>query len=149
LGHSDPQKIQLIKDQVAVIDARLTPLEDEFSETLGKGARWINGLLAFVAFVATAMLLFTGIVLSGAVLKQIRQSDEKYRNLINTANDAILVIDAETRRILEANNKACEVLGIPDHELLGGYWKSKYVRLRKWKRCGAWPAGSLMTSTIC
>ena len=118
-GHPDPQKVQLIKNQVAAIDARLTPLEDEFSETLGKGARWINGVLAFVAFVATAMLLFSGIVLSGAVLKQIRQSDEKYRNLINTANDAILVIDAETRRILEANNKACEVLGIPDHELLG------------------------------
>ena len=38
-----------------------------------------------VTLVATGLLLFIGIGLSAAVLKQIRNSDDKYRNLINTA----------------------------------------------------------------
>ncbi len=65
------------------------------------------------------MLLLIGIGVSSAVLKQMRDSEEKYRNLINTASDGILVIDAQTRVILEANNKAGEMLGIPDGQLVG------------------------------
>jgi len=118
-ANPDKQKIQQIIDQVAAVDARVTPLEDEFSSTLSEGARWINRVLSIATLVASGMLLLIGIGLSTAVLKQIRNSEEKYRNLINTANDAILVIDAETRLILEANSKACEVLGIPEGQLVG------------------------------
>ena len=117
--HPDARKIQQITDQVAGVDARVTPLEDEFSSTLGQGARWINRVLSLVSFLASGLLLLIGIGLSFAVLKQIRNSEEKYRNLINTANDAILVIDAQTRLILEANNKAGELLGISEQELVG------------------------------
>ncbi|PYX32066.1 MAG: hypothetical protein DMG77_04425 [Acidobacteria bacterium] len=118
-SHPDARRMQQITDQVAAIDARLTPLEDEFSATLGRGARWTNRMLATVTFTATGLLLMLGIALSAAVLKQIRNSEEKYHNLINTASDAILVIDAESRLILEANSKACELLGIPESELVG------------------------------
>ncbi len=117
--HPDARKIQQITDQVAAVDARVTPLEDEFSFTLGQGARWINRVLSLVSFLSSGLLLLIGIGLSSAVLKQIRNSEEKYRNLINTASDAILVIDAETRLILEANNKAGELLGISEQELVG------------------------------
>jgi two-component system cell cycle sensor histidine kinase/response regulator CckA len=118
-GHADPNKIRQIKDEVVAIDGRLTPLEDEFSATLGEGARYINNVLAPVMFVASGLLLLMGLALSAAVLKRIRDSEEKYRNLINTASDAILVIDAETRLILEANSKACELLAMSEHELVG------------------------------
>ncbi|MFZ1137667.1 MAG: PAS domain S-box protein [Candidatus Sulfotelmatobacter sp.] len=118
-AHPDAQKIQEIADQVAAVDARVTPLENEFSSTLGQGARWINRVLSLATLVASGVLLLIGIGLSSAVLKQIRNSEEKYRNLINTANDAILVIDAGTRLILEANNKACEMLGIAEQQLVG------------------------------
>jgi PAS domain S-box-containing protein len=117
-GHPDSNRVQKIKDQVAAIDARLTPLEDEFSATLGEGARYLNGVLAPIIFFASALLLLMGVIFSAAVLKQIRNSDERDRNLINTANDAILVIDAETRRILEANDKACELLSLSRQALL-------------------------------
>jgi two-component system cell cycle sensor histidine kinase/response regulator CckA len=115
----DAKKISEITDQVAAVDARVTPLEDEFSATLGHGARWINRMLSLASLLASGVLLLIGIALSSAVLKQIRNSEEKYHNLINTANDAILVIDAETRLILEANNTAGEMLGIPEHRLVG------------------------------
>ena len=118
-SHPDAHKISAIIDQVAAVDASVTPLEDEFSATLGQGARWINRVLSLVTLLASGLLLLIGIVLSSAVLKQIRNSEEKYRNLINTANDAILLIDAESRLILEANNKAVEILGIPEQQLMG------------------------------
>src|SRR6266567_2514784 len=115
----DAQKILHITAQVAAVDASVTPLEDEFSSTLSQGARWINRVLSDVTLLTSALLLLIGIGLSSIVLKQIRDSEEKYRNLINTANDAILVIDAETRIVLEANNKAAEMLGMPEHRLVG------------------------------
>ena len=118
-AHPDAQKIRAITEQVEAVDARVTPLEDEFSSTLGKGARWINRVVSMVSILASGLLLLIGITLSSAVLKQIRNSEEKYRNLINTANDAILVIDAQTRLILEANNKAGEILGISEEDLVG------------------------------
>ena len=37
-GHPDPNKIQQFKDQVAAIDARLTPLEDEFLRDTRSGS---------------------------------------------------------------------------------------------------------------
>jgi two-component system cell cycle sensor histidine kinase/response regulator CckA len=118
-AHPDTLKISRISDQVAALDDRVTPLEDEFSATLGQGARWMNRMLSLGTLLGSGLLLLMGIGLSSAVLKQIRNSEEKYRNLINTANDAILVIDAQTRLILVANNKAVEILGIPEQQLVG------------------------------
>jgi PAS domain S-box-containing protein len=115
----DAQKIVQITDRVAAVDALVTPLEDGFSSTLGQGARWINRVLSLVGLLASGLLLLIGVGLSSAVLKQIRNSEEKYHNLINTANDAILVVDAETRFILEANNKAGEMLCVPEQQLVG------------------------------
>ncbi|MFZ0735078.1 MAG: PAS domain S-box protein [Candidatus Sulfotelmatobacter sp.] len=117
--HPNEQKIRQISDQIAAVDARLTPLEDEFSSTLGRGARWIDHQLSIVAIVATALLLLIGVVFSIFVLNQIRNSEEKYRNLINTANDAILVIDTGARKVLEANNKAFDLLGWSEEQLIG------------------------------
>ena len=48
-AHPDAQKISAITDQIAAVDARVTPLEDEFSSTLGQGARWINRVLSLVS----------------------------------------------------------------------------------------------------
>ena len=118
-AHPDAQKILRIADQVAVVDARVTPLEDEFSSTLGQGARWIDRVLSVATLLASGVLLLIGIGLSSAVLNQVRDSEEKYRNLIDTANDAILVIDTQTRVILEGNNKASELLGISRGQLVG------------------------------
>jgi PAS domain S-box-containing protein len=83
-------------------------------------------VLSLVTLLGSGLLLLIGIGLSSAVLKQIRNSEEKYRNLINTANDAILVIDAQTRLVLEANNRAVEILGIPEKKLKGKHESQLY-----------------------
>ena len=46
-------------------------------------------------------------------------SQRKYHRLLETANDAILVADAETGCIVEANDRASELFGVPAPELVG------------------------------
>ena len=46
-------------------------------------------------------------------------SEERHRLLLEQASDAILVFDAKTGVIIEANRCACEVLGWNEKELVG------------------------------
>ncbi|MBL7995579.1 PAS domain S-box protein [bacterium] len=49
----------------------------------------------------------------------LRQSEETYRKLIETANDAIFVADADTGIITTANKKAEELIGLPAGRIIG------------------------------
>ncbi|MEW6235483.1 MAG: PAS domain S-box protein [Candidatus Omnitrophota bacterium] len=50
------------------------------------------------------------------------RTDEKYRILMESANDAIFVADAEKGIILEANKKAEELIGRPAQEIIGHHY---------------------------
>jgi len=56
-GHPSPARIRHLLDQIQAIDAELTPLEDNFSYTLGEGARWLKRILLIVMVLATGVLL--------------------------------------------------------------------------------------------
>ncbi len=67
--------------------------------------------------------------------KKLRESDGKYRKLMETANDAIFVVDTETGIILDANKQAEVLLGIPVEEIIGMHYtkihpvgKEKYYK---------------------
>ncbi|MBI5386834.1 MAG: PAS domain S-box protein [Verrucomicrobia bacterium] len=49
----------------------------------------------------------------------LRESETKYRTLIETAEDAIFLADAESGKILEANRRAETLLGLPRHRIVG------------------------------
>ena len=49
----------------------------------------------------------------------LRQSEERYRLLIESAHDAIFMADAETGLIVEANQQAEKLLGLPREKLVG------------------------------
>jgi PAS domain S-box-containing protein len=54
----------------------------------------------------------------------LRESEEKYRTLIETDNDAVFIIDAETGIILDANKKADDLLGLPHEKIIGMHQKA-------------------------
>ncbi len=54
--------------------------------------------------------------------KKLRESDEKYRKLMETGNDAIFVADTETGIILDANKQVEVLLGIPAEEIIGMHY---------------------------
>lgn len=49
----------------------------------------------------------------------LQEVEEDYRGLFHNAHDAILIVDAERRVILDANQAACELYGYPRAGLLG------------------------------
>lgn len=51
--------------------------------------------------------------------KALRESEEKYRGLIETASEAIIVIDYESRKIIDVNRKGLELLGRSADEIIG------------------------------
>ncbi len=63
--------------------------------------------------------IFTNITDHKRVEDALRESEQKYRNLVEKANDAIFLADNETGLIIDANQKAEEMLGIPLEEIIG------------------------------
>ncbi len=53
------------------------------------------------------------------LMKELRESEEKFRKLIETANDAIFIADTETGIIIDANKKAEELIGYSKDEIIG------------------------------
>ena len=116
---SDPRRVAEIARQVDLVGNQLTPLEDRFSYALGAGAREAKGSFLLVTFGTTAVSIIAGILFTFFMLRHIRQTEERYKHLINTANDVILMLDAETGVILEANERSCKLLGLPLREIVG------------------------------
>jgi two-component system, cell cycle sensor histidine kinase and response regulator CckA len=115
----DPLRIAEIARQVDEVGNLLTPLEDRFSYALGAGARQAKGSFLLVTLGATVTSVIAGLLFTFFMLRHIRQTEERYKHLIDTANDAILVLDAETRAILQANQQSGKLLGRPLGEIVG------------------------------
>ncbi|MBL7960837.1 PAS domain S-box protein [bacterium] len=73
----------------------------------------------------TAELTKTNTKLKKEIIKRqeretaLRQSEEAYRKLIETANDAIFVANAKTGIVINANKKAEELIGLPAEKIIG------------------------------
>ncbi len=53
----------------------------------------------------------------------LRESEKEYRSLFQNANDAIIIVDAESENILEVNDVACEIYGISKSDFLNKSFK--------------------------
>ncbi|MEY2429153.1 MAG: two-component system, chemotaxis family, CheB/CheR fusion protein [Verrucomicrobiota bacterium] len=65
------------------------------------------------------LLLVEDITERRAAQASIRTSEIRYRRLFETAQDGILILDPESRKITDANPFMTELLGYPHKELLG------------------------------
>jgi len=118
-GSPDARKIAEIMHQIDLVNDRVTPLEDRFSYSLGSGARWSAALFSMATVWASAMSAILGVLFTFLMLRHIRQTEERYKHFVDTANDAILVWNAETGEILEANKRSCVLLERPVAEIIG------------------------------
>jgi len=118
-GPTDPARVQDLAHRVDLVGDKLTPLEDRFSYALGEGARSTAALFCLVTGVATALSLMMGASVTFLMLRHTRQTEERYKHLIDTANDGILVMDAATGIILEANEGSARLLGVPVSQIVG------------------------------
>lgn len=118
-GRPDPLRVKEIAREVDLVGNQLTPLEDRFSYALGAGARQAKGSFLLVTFAAAAISVVAGLLFTFFMLRHVRQTEERYKHLIDTANDVILTLDAETGVILGANERSSQLLGRPLGEIVG------------------------------
>ncbi|NMC68719.1 MAG: PAS domain S-box protein [Myxococcales bacterium] len=52
-------------------------------------------------------------------LRRAAESEQRYRTLLETANDAVFLADVETGRLIEVNQRAVDLVGIPRERLIG------------------------------
>jgi PAS domain S-box-containing protein len=66
----------------------------------------------------TAAALRAELAVRDALVQELRESEAKYQAMFGMASDAIFLIDAETKRILEVNRAAEELYGYDRQQLL-------------------------------
>jgi PAS domain S-box-containing protein len=84
--------------------------------------KW-TGLIGLVVLPLAAgtflLLLLVPIRTLRRAEETVRRSEEKYRKLMELANDAIFVADADTGIIIDVNKKAGVMLGLPPEKIIG------------------------------
>ncbi len=119
LDRPDPERVRHVLEEIEACDTRLTLLENQFSNTLVAGDQRLRGFLNYLTLGTSVLLLVLGIGTSRYLLSNVRRSEEKYRRLFDSASDAIVIVDDETGKVVEANTRTGEFLGIPSEELAG------------------------------
>jgi PAS domain S-box-containing protein len=112
-------RIAQLITQVNAIADQLTPFEDSFSYALGAGARRAKHLFLAATFIAAAISLVGGLLFTLFMLRHMRQTELRHRHLLDAANDVILVIDAKTGIVVEANARSAEAFGRSSGEMIG------------------------------
>jgi PAS domain S-box-containing protein len=132
-GNTSQRQIATLAVQIEDEDGKLTPLERDFSVGLSNGARRIDRLVMIGLPLAGLVLLGLGLAVSGLIVREIesneadrgraeaatRQSEQRYRELLENANDIVYLHDLEGY-FLSWNRKAEELLGykMSDHPRL-------------------------------
>ncbi|HVT35277.1 MAG TPA: HAMP domain-containing protein, partial [Nevskiaceae bacterium] len=78
-GTLTPDEETAIIGRIETINRRLTPLEHDFSATLGEAARWIRQVLQAVIVLASILLLVAGLAVSLRVTRMLRGDIEQLR----------------------------------------------------------------------
>ncbi len=111
-----PELEHLVRE---VIDT-VTPREKEI---LGPDGRWYTMLIrpyrTFENQIDGAVVALLDVDALKRSEQQSRDSEVRYRRLFEAARDGIVILDAERRRIIDANPNLSELLGYSREELLG------------------------------
>lgn len=123
-GSQDPVHTRDLVDAVLAVNARLSGLEEEFSETLGAAARWTHAVMTGV--IVGGGLLLLSIVSVGCWLlanrvrlaeRRLVESEEGFRSIIENAVYGILRCRADGT-FLAANPALAQMLGYESVEEL-------------------------------
>lgn len=105
--------------QIEAVHEAVHPLEQAFSEELGKAARRISTRLKYATATLILLLVGLGAYLSLRIIRSIRGSEEQYRALMHGASDGLVVVDRGTGLVLATNQCAERLIGRPAAELVG------------------------------
>ncbi len=105
-GSATPALAAAARERIAAANRFIEPRSNLFSSQIADGAAWIGSMLFLTVLVAAAVASLLWLRMARRILQGIRGSEERYRLLFDSANDAILMIDESRGHILEANHTA-------------------------------------------
>src|SRR5688572_13479208 len=73
----------------------------------------------FISFMVDALVVTLLLRLVHRQQRQLRQSEERYRALFEQARDGIGVVRLADHRLVEANDRVCEILGLEQQNCVG------------------------------
>jgi diguanylate cyclase (GGDEF)-like protein/PAS domain S-box-containing protein len=122
-GHADEERLRPLLEEIRQINGKLTPLEDNFSFTLGEASRWMRLVLLSGTSIVAAFLVVIGVVLSRRMLREseefenaLRFSEERFNLAVIGSNDGLWDWDVLTGDIyFSARSK--ELAGYADSEI--------------------------------
>lgn len=79
------------------------------------GRVWLALLLVYVVGIGIIARLLHDVLEQA----RLRSAQQRFRAIIDEANDAIRIVDADTYRILETNRMDCEICGYTRQEMIG------------------------------
>ncbi len=124
-GDTDSEPARALLAKLEPLNQRLTDQAMRFSETMGQASRTAQRVLQLVTLVLTLTLTAVAVFFSSGLLRRrsraeaaLRASEQRFRQLWETAPDAIVMLDGE-QRILYANAAVQEMFGHDPGELVG------------------------------
>ena len=90
-----------------------------FEQSVAEATLWVHRLLITVFALIVGLLLLAGWATYIRLFQKIADSEQKYRHLIDTAGEAIFILDGRSAAILDANRKGEQILGGPVEQFTG------------------------------
>jgi len=118
-GTLDPGAAASERVRIAALNNYIEPRAKAFSLDIANGASWLGRVLFFLVLCVAAVASLLWLRLAQHILAGIRGTEERYSLLFDSAADAIFLVDQETGRILDANDRAAAWLGCTRGELTG------------------------------
>ncbi|HJP98758.1 MAG TPA: EAL domain-containing protein [Rhodanobacteraceae bacterium] len=119
-GPVTPAEVVRQRKRIDAINDFIQPHSNQFSLYVAQGAVSI-GRVVYIGVLASAAVAFVlWLLLARRTLARIRGSEERYRLLFDSAPDAIVMVDEQSGRILDANRTAGAWMGCEAQALLGG-----------------------------
>ena len=118
-GALAPEEIARQRARIDTLNNFIQPRSDDFSLQIALGAAWLGRVL-FASVLGTALLAsLLWLRMAQRILAGIRGTEERYRQLFDSAADAIVMVDEVHGRILGANRTAGAWTGREPRELVG------------------------------
>ncbi|HXC25106.1 MAG TPA: PAS domain S-box protein, partial [Gemmatimonadaceae bacterium] len=124
-GSRDSTHARALINQVTSMDANLTDLEADFSNTLGEGARWMVHVVILLALLVGITLMWIGTTITRRLLHHARTAaelgrrhEEEFKALVEHAPDLIIRFDRASR-FLYVNPTATRLRGLSATEFKG------------------------------
>ncbi len=137
IGRDRPSEARILAmvAQLHAINARLTPLEDEFSYVLGDAHRKIQSFVQWFMSIVAALLLLAGVTFSRRVMRQsevtqsaLEESEYQLRRALLSAPIPIIMTRVRDNLIVFANERAAEQLKAPIDDIVGREAVSFYAK---------------------